>query len=122
MKKNMIRIIALLCILVTAIGCIPASAAAYNTYTYSINGESQASPDAYTPERVVDNQYLDLDVPLNAPTSIESDSEGNVYLADPANHRVVVLNKYYQFKQEIKTFVNDQGIDDSLNGPQGVFI
>ncbi len=122
MKKNIIRIVALLCVLVTAIGCIPASAAAYNTYTYSIDGESQASPDAYTPERVIDNQYLDLDVALNAPTSIETDSDGNVYIADPSNNRIVVLNKYYQFKQEITSFVNDQGIDDSLNGAQGVFI
>ncbi len=122
MKKNIIRIVAVLCVLFTAIGCIPASAAAYNTYTYSIDGESLASPDAYTPERVIDNQYLNLDTPLSAPTGIETDSDGNVYIADPANHRIVVLNKYYQFKQEIKTFVNDQGVDDSLNGAQGVFI
>ncbi len=122
MKKNMIRVVALLCILIVAIGCIPASAAAYNTYTYSINGNAQASPDAYTPERVVDNQALDLETPLANPTSIETDSDGNVYIADPSNHRIVVLNRYYQFKYEIKSFVNDQGVDDSLNAAQGVFI
>ena len=122
MKKNMIRIVVLLCVLATVIGCIPASAAAYNTYTYSIGGESQASPDAYTPERVVDNQFLKMDTPLNTPTSIETDSDGNVYIADPNNNRIVVLNKYYQFKTEITTFVNDQGVDDSLKGAQGVFI
>ena len=122
MKKNMIRIIVLLCMVAMAIGCIPASAAAYNTYTYSIEGESQASPDAYTPERVVDNQALKLSTPLNTPTSIETDSDGNVYIADPNNNRIVVLNKYYQFKAEITGFVNDQGVDDSLNAPQGIFI
>ena len=122
MKKNMIRILLLLCVVAMAIGCIPASAAAYNTYTYSIEGQSQASPDAYTPERVVDNQALKLGTALNSPTSIETDSEGNVYIADPNNNRIVVLNKYYQFKAEITTFVNDQGVDDSLSAPQGVFI
>ncbi len=122
MKKNMTRILVLLAVLAMALGCIPSSAAAYNTYTYSIGGESQASPDAYTPERVVDNQFLDLDTPLNAPTSIETDSDGNVYIADPNNNRIVVLNKYYQFKAEISTFVNDQGVDDSLKAAQGVFI
>ena len=122
MKKNMIRILLLLCVVAMAIGCIPASAAAYNTYTYSIEGQSQASPDAYTPERVVDNQVLKLGTALNSPTSIETDSEGNVYIADPKNNRIVVLNKYYQFKAEITTFVNDQGVDDSLSAPQGVFI
>ena len=46
MKKNMIRIFAVLCLLAMVLGAIPASAAAYNTYTYSINGDSLASPDA----------------------------------------------------------------------------
>ena len=125
----MIRIFAVLCLLTMVLGCIPASAAAYNSYTYSINGESLASPDAYTPEKVVDNQALDLPnadgtgaLGLTNPTSIESDSDGNVYIADPKNNRVVVLNKYYQYKYQITSFVNDQGVDDSLNQAQGVFI
>ena len=129
MKKNMIRIFAVLCLLTMVLGIVPASAAAYNTYTYSINGESLASPDAYTPEMVVDNQALDLMSPdgksalgLTNPTSIEADSDGNVYIADPKNNRIVVLNKYYQYKYQITSFVNDQGVDDALNQAQGVFI
>lgn len=122
MKKNVIRIFAVLCLLTMVLGCIPASAAAYNTYTYSIDGESLASPDAYSPEQVVDSKAMGLTTALSSPTSIETDSDGNVYIADPANNRVVVLNKYYQVQYEITTFVNSQGVDDSLNQAQGVFI
>ena len=122
MKKNTIRILAVLCLLVMVLGCIPASAAAYSSYTYSIDGKALASPDAYSPEQVVDSKAMGLSTALNNPTSIESDSEGNVYIADPSNNRIVVLNKYYQVKYEISTFVNSQGVDDSLNQPQGVFV
>lgn len=122
MKKNMIRIFAVLCLLTMVLGCIPASAAAYKSYTYSIDGESLASPDAYSPEQVVDSNAMGLSTALSNPTSIETDSDGNVYIADPSNNRIVVLNKYYQFKYEIKDFVNGQGVDDSLNAAQGVFI
>lgn len=118
----MIRIFAVLCLLTMVLGCIPASAAAYKSYTYSIDGESLASPDAYSPEQVVDSNAMGLSTALSNPTSIETDSDGNVYIADPSNNRIVVLNKYYQFKYEIKDFVNGQGVDDSLNAAQGVFI
>ncbi len=122
MKKYSIRMVAILSLLVMLIGTLPASAAAYTTYTYSMDGLSLPSPDAYTPERVVDSQTIGLETALNAPTDIEADSDGNIYLADPKNNRIVVLNQYYQFQFEINEFVNDQGVDDSLNAAQGVFI
>lgn len=122
MKKYSFRVIALLCLLVMVIGALPASAAAYKTYTYSIDSFSLPSPDAYTPEQVVDSLAIGLEVALNAPTDIEVDSAGNVYIADPNNNRIVVLDKYYQYKFEISTFINDQAVDDALTAPQGVFI
>ncbi len=117
--KNIAVVFAALFILITA---IPVSAASYSTYTYSIDGESLASPDAYTPERVIDSAYMGLEVKLNSPTDIEVDKEGNVYICDPTNNRIVILNKYYKFKSEITTFVNDQGVNDSLSGAKGLFV
>lgn len=122
MKKHAFRIITILCLLIMLIGVLPASAAAYKTYTYSMDQFALPSPDAYTPEQVVDSQAIGLATPLNTPTDIETDSLGNVYIADPNNNRIVVLNKYYQYKYEITTFINDQGVDDALTGAQGVFI
>ena len=117
--KNIAVVFAALFILITA---IPVSAASYSTYTYSIDGESLASPDAYTPERVIDSAYMGLEVKLNSPTDIEVDKEGNVYICDPTNNRIVILNKYYKFKSEITTFVNDQGVNDGLSGAKGLFV
>lgn len=122
MKKHTFKIIAVLCLLVMLIGVLPASAAAYKTYTYSIDSFALPSPDAYTPEMVVDSQSIGLTTTLNTPTDIEVDEEGNIYIADPLNNRIVVLNKYYQFLYEITAFVNNQGVDDSIAAAQGVFI
>lgn len=122
MKKTMLRTVAAAGALIMLIGAIPASAAAYNSYTYSIDGDSLASPDAYTPEKVVDSKTLKLETPLETPTSIEADSQGNVYIADPVHNRIVVLSESYQYRYEISSFINDMGVPDSLNAAQGVFV
>lgn len=122
MNKTMLRTVAAAGALLMLIGAIPASATAYDSYTYSIDGDSLASPDAYTPERVVDSKTLKLETALDTPTDIEADSDGNVYIADPTHNRVVVLNESYQYRYEISSFVNDMGVPDSLNAAQGVFV
>jgi len=59
---------------------------------------------------------------IDAPADIEVDDDGNVYIADAKNNRILVLNKYYRITNIISTFVNTYGVDDSLKNPQGVFI
>lgn len=122
MKKNLFRTVAAAGALLMLLSALPASAASYNSYTYSIDGESLASPDAYTPDRVVNSAAMGLETALNAPTAIEADSDGNVYIADPMNNRIVVLNDHYQLRFEITEFVNSEGVPDSLNGAKGVFV
>lgn len=120
MKSFAIVCAALLMIL----GSIPSFGAAYSTYTYSIDGEQLESPDAYSPkpDGVYDSKKLGLEVALNAPTAIEVDDDENVYIADPQNSRIIVLNKYYNYLYEISTFINSEGVADSLNKAEGVFI
>ncbi len=122
MKKNLFRIVAAAGALLMLLSALPASAASYNSYTYSIDGDSLASPDAYTPDRVVGAKEMGLEKALNSPTAIETDSDGNVYIADPMNNRIVVLNDHYQLRFEITSFVNSEGVPDSLNAAQGVFV
>ena len=126
--KTSFVIIAALVLLMTA---LPVNAASYSTYTYSIDGESLASPDAYTPLETIasenithlqDGEVVGLEVPLDTPTDIEVDSDGNIYIADPKNNRIVVLSEYYQQQLIIDAFLNDQGVDDALANPNGVFI
>ena len=59
---------------------------------------------------------------INNPSDIEVDADGNVYIADTGNSRIVVLDRYYNVKFIIGEFLNRQGIKDSLNKPKGVYI
>ncbi|MBE6717655.1 MAG: hypothetical protein E7574_00165 [Ruminococcaceae bacterium] len=123
MNKKIIRIAALACCLMMLIGVIPAAAASsYGTYTYSQDGWGVASPDAYTPERIIDSNVIGLEKKLKNPTDLETDEDGNVYIADAGNNRIVVLDKYYNLKFIVSEFVNSNGIPDSLKNPNGVFI
>lgn len=126
--KSSLALIAALVLLFTA---LPVSAGSFSSYTYSIDGETLPSPDAYTPLEVIDSAKIwilkngertSLDPALNAPTDIETDDEGNIYIADPKNNRIIIMTEYYQVITIISEFNNSQGVGDSLAAPQGVFI
>ena len=110
-------------IMIASCAVLPASASsAYQTYTYSIDGYALYSPDAYTAEQTIDAAYMGLDLNLDNPGDMICDDQQNVYIADTANNRIVVLDRYYKLKFIISTFRNGQGVMDSLSGPQGVFV
>jgi len=125
---------------------LPASAAtSYYTYTYSIAGTSLRSPDAYTPDREVNSDYMGLTdlnklaelypeldeaglvakSELSLSTSfvdLEVDEEKNVYIVDRDAGRVIVLDPYYKVKFVIDSFTNANGNGDTLKSPEGVFV
>lgn len=121
MNKKIISVVAVICCLVTIIGSFCVNA---DSYTYSIDGEPMRSPDAYTAHRQVTSSDMGLGaVPLKYPTDIKTDSDGNVYIADPENDRIVVLDAYYKLKFTISTFSNGNGVEgDSLDNCKGVFV
>lgn len=98
------------------------ASSAYQTYTYSIDGYPLLSPDAYDVEKTVTSADMGLDVPLNAPSDIITDKEGNVYIADTKNNRIVCLDRYYKVVGYIGQFINGVGNNDTLLEPQGVFV
>ena len=125
MKNTVKRVFALVACLVilssTLVSVLPVHAA--GTYTYSMEGDSLPSPDAYTPIEVVDSPKIKgLETALSSPTDIETDSDNNIYIADPGNNRIVVMSEYYQLHFTISEFVNSEGVNDSLKNPRGVFI
>ncbi len=123
MNKKIIKIAALTLCLMMFIGVVPAFAASsYGTYTYSQDGWGIASPDAYTPEQVIDASVMGISTPLKTPADLETDDNGNVYIADAGNNRIIVLDRYYKYKFAIKSFVNSNGIPDTLSNPNGVFV
>ena len=98
------------------------ASSAYKTYTYSINGEALYSPDAYSADNALTYTKMGLDKNLKEPKDLETDSDGNVYIADSGNNRILVLNRYYEYQASITTFINGQGNNDSLLNPWGVFV
>jgi len=138
-SKKLFSVLAVI-MLVLMVSPLAANAAAYSTYTYSVDGFSSKSPDAYTPEIEINSSYMGLvttemlpdatgklvstqvGVAIDDPRDLVVDDKLNVYIADGANNRIVVLNQYYKMQFTISEFVNDQGIPDKLNTPSGVFV
>ena len=129
--KKAARFFCLFFALLMLIGTLSVSAMTpYSTYTYDIKGEPAQSPDAYTPDHIIDSDSLNLlnipeqgkGVALDSPRDIVVDDYGNLYIADANNDRVIVCNRFDQYKFMITEFVNNQGVPDSLDNPNGLFI
>lgn len=120
--KKMTRFVTLALAIMCVLGCIPVSAEAYMTYTYDIDGYVAASPDAYTPDQVIDYAYMGLKNDLNDVRDMFVDKNNNVYLANAKANEIIVLDPYFKVKFTISSFVNHQGVPDTLNTPSGVFV
>lgn len=95
----------------------------YNSYTYWVNGEERiAVPNRHTYE-VYATVYAEESSakPLSEASDITTDIEGDLYIADTGNSRIVVMDKHGVYKKEI-TSVTYDGEVSNLNQPKGVSI
>lgn len=121
--KKFSRVLALVATLMLVLGSLPVSAITpYSTYTYSIDGFALMSPDAYVPDREINSAYMGVDPAIDDPRDLFVDEYKNIYIADAANNRIVVLDRYFKLKFYINEFVNGQGVKDSLKNPSGVYV
>ena len=122
--KKFLQIITLVLVIVTLCGGVTAGAAAYTTYTYSINGQPLPSPDAYTPSRVITSDKIEgLDPAFDTPTDLFVDYNNRVYVADPTNNRIVIMNRdMTRVLKTLNSFTNSEGVADGLASPNGVFV
>jgi len=82
--------------------------------------EGIPSLNGYLPEDV----YVGADLGtggLNAPKDLCFDTEGNLYIVDTGNSRIIKLNENLELQAVIKNFDNN-GQTDSFNQPEGMFI
>ncbi len=126
--KKITKILIFALALVLLFGTVSAFAVEpYDTYTYSIDGDPLRSPSAYSATASIDALAMGLgNVAPDNPTfgtasDIVTDSDGDVYIADTTNNRIVVLNKYYKAKAVISNFVAN-GKETQLSEPQGLFV
>jgi sugar lactone lactonase YvrE len=111
-------VFAVLVVLAVPVGAV----SNYSTYTYSYDSMYLDSPDAYTATDFVSSLTIGLDVSLMDPKDLFVDENNQVFISDSGNNRVIVLDSYYNLRYIISTFVNEEGIPDSLTGPQGLFV
>ncbi len=119
--KKAIRILVLAILAAMMLTTVSSATSAYTTYTYSSDGFVLNSPDAYVPDTIMDSGTMGLPDALGTPTDIFADKAGNVYIVD-ASGRIFILDSYYKYKATISKFVNEQGVSDTFNNPQGVFV
>ena len=130
MKSKITKIILFALIAVLLVGTVfPSAYESYDTYTYSIDGIPLPSPHAYTPDvKTYDSAAMGLladstGLALTLASDMTTDDEGNVYIADKGNNRVVILNKYdYKVIGIIDKYTDEYGREQTLKNPNGVYI
>ena len=100
-EKRVLRFLGLVLTIVCLMQPVSARAAEYapyDTYIYSNNGIYMLSPHAYVPARLINGEGIGLDAALKNPADLAVDEEGNVYIADTGNNRIVVLDSEYRLR------------------------
>jgi tetratricopeptide (TPR) repeat protein len=92
----------------------------YKTYNYNYWGRAVESPDAYEPVGTIDGNKLNIQGFKN-PSSISTDKNMNLYIADSGNNRVICLDNNFKLKRIISNFKNNEK-EDALKNPNDVFI
>ena len=91
------------------------------TYTYSNTGDITFSPDLYDVENVFFGDEMGIGN-LNSPDDIEVDKNGNIYIADTQNNRIVFINRIENKATVLKNFIMPDGSITQLKKPEGICI
>ena len=129
MKNRLTKILILSLIFILLFGTVSAFGyESYDTYTYSIDGLALKSPTAYTASvtmtsfdmKLVTSKFGGLS--LNQAADVTADKDGNVYIADKGNNRVVVLDQGYHATAVISSYVDEYRNEQTLKAPEGIFV
>lgn len=116
------RIIAMVvCLFIPLSAVFTVSAASnFEEYNYSTDGKAVPAPKTYEPTAVYyGNEETDLQFSL--PQDIATDSEGNLYLLDSGNDRLLIYDVDFQLKTIISS-PQIEGESISLTGCSSVFV
>ena len=98
---------------------LPASAAPYESYTYEKDtGDPLRAPTAMVPEMRISGDTFSLNAFSN-PADAAVDGEGNVYLLDAGNGRVLCLNPELT---SLRYILTGDGDDGNFTDAQGLFV
>lgn len=98
----------------------------YDTYNYDYREDVHFTPAAYVPEKTVkgtDFTYNGEPLgPFLTPQDMCEADDGNIYIADTGNNRIVVLDGKMSKVINVITTFNNQGEEDSFKSPYGVCV
>lgn len=92
----------------------------YVTYNYDYYEDIKYTPAAYVPEGIVTGEQIGCGQ-FAGPQDLNTDGDGNVYIADTNNNRVVVTDSEFGLIKVISEFDNG-GKKDALSSPNGVYV
>lgn len=122
------RIFIFVCVFVLLVGSsftVSASDAVvpYDNYTYVEEDASVIlNPQAYLPEQVIYGNDWEIGKLCN-PTDMDTDTNGDLYILDAGNSRVVVLDKNLGVKSSFKLNINDENNNPiSTDNPRGITV
>ena len=111
--KKIIPVIIIIASLIT----VPVRA---ESYVYNYEGEALKTPDAVTVKCYADVSNAGFSK-LNQPQDMDADANGNLYIADTDNNRIVVLDKYYKYLKEYSSVNMPDGTTNQLKEPKGIY-
>lgn len=95
----------------------------YENYTFSESGsEIISGPQAYVPSKIIYGEKWDIGT-LKEPTDFDVDSDGNIYILDNGNNRVVFLDRNSNFKGSYScNTLDENGNEIVLNKAKGITV
>ena len=113
----------LLAVLLTVSFALPVVAAdiPYKGYSYDEWDVAIPSQIGYLPDEVYYGD-IDREIFFSAPEDMCMAENGDLYVLDSGNNRVVVLDRDYRLVKVLETFTSPDGSPYSLFSPTGIFV
>lgn len=120
-KKWMTSIIAASLILSSSFLEVAEASTPYEAYNYNYWKEAVASPAAFVPEKSI--YGIDMGIgELLEPNDLAIGKDGNFYIADTGNKRIVIANKDWQVTKVIDGYEKESGEQVAFQNPIGLFV
>lgn len=110
---------AILIVMLLSGAVAPTQVSAGDNYSYSFWGDPVPAPSPYNLQKVMYGEDWSIG-PLSSPQDLYSGQDGQLYIADTGNNRIVILNRQLELAHVISEFERE-GQKDQLNQPEGVF-
>ncbi len=119
--KRTFRILVLTLIFLVLTGSVSVSAKTpNNSFSYDLENKSIAAPESAEFISNITGDMLGINS-LVEPTDICNDKNGNLYIADKGNNRIVITDLHGRYISLINSFEND-GKTDSFKLPEGIAV